>query len=75
MERVDSYLEYVSGEWLTENELAIERGLKEELTESFLVGMKNLFEEHYVQIPEEKYDVLESMVEKLDDTLMKFLRV
>jgi hypothetical protein len=67
MERVDSYLEYVSGEWLTENELAIERGLKEELTESFLVGMKNLFEEHYVQIPEEKYDVLESMVEKLDD--------
>ena len=66
-ERVDSYLEYVSGEWLTENELAIERGLKEELTESFLVGMKNLFEEHYVQIPEEKYDVLESMVEKLDD--------
>jgi len=67
IERVDSYLEYVSGEWLTENELAIERGLKEELTESFLVGMKNLFEEHYVQIPEEKYDVLESMVEKLDD--------
>lgn len=66
-ERVDAYLEYVSGEWLTENELAIERGLKEELTESFLVGMKNLFEEHYVQIPEEKYDVLESMVEKLDD--------
>ena len=66
-ERVDAYLEYVSGEWLTENELVIERGLKEELTESFLVGMKNLFEEHYVQIPEEKYDVLESMVEKLDD--------
>jgi len=66
-ERVDAYLEYVSGEWLTENELAIERGLKEELTESFLMGMKNLFEEHYVQIPEEKYDVIESMVEKLDD--------
>jgi len=66
-ERVDAYLEYVSGEWLTENELAVERGLKEELTESFLVGMKNLFEEHYVQIPEDKYDVLESMVEKLDD--------
>ena len=66
-ERVDAYLEYVSGEWLTENELAVERGLKEELTESFLSGMKNLFEEHYVQIPEDKYDVLESMVEKLDD--------
>ena len=66
-ERVDSYLEYVSDEWMTENQLAVERGIKEELTESFLVGMKNLFEEHYVQIPEEKYDVLESMVEKLDD--------
>ena len=66
-ERVDSYLEYVSEEWFTENELAIEAGLKTEMTESFLTGMKGLFEEHYVQIPEEKYDVLESMVEKLDD--------
>ena len=66
-ERVDSYLEYVSEEWFTENELAIEAGLKTEMTESFLSGMKGLFEEHYVQIPEEKYDVLESMVEKLDD--------
>jgi hypothetical protein len=66
-ERVDSYLEYVSDEWMSENELSVEKGLKEELTESFLSGMKNLFEEHYVQIPEDKYDVLESMVEKLDD--------
>jgi len=66
-ERVDSYLEYVSQEWLTENELAIEHGLKTEMTESFLTGMKGLFEEHYVTIPEDKYDVLESMVEKLDD--------
>jgi hypothetical protein len=66
-ERVDSYLEYVSDEWVTENSLVIEKGLKTEMTESFLQGMKSLFEEHYVTIPEEKYDVLESMVEKLDD--------
>jgi len=66
-ERVDQYLEYVAEEWFVENELAIEHGLKTELTESFLGGMKNLFEEHYVQIPDDKYDVLESMVEKLDD--------
>jgi len=66
-ERVDAYLEYVSEEWMSENELAIEHGLKTEMTESFLAGMKGLFEEHYVTIPEEKYDVLETMVEKLDD--------
>ena len=66
-ERVDSYLEYVADEWLQENKLAVENGLKTEMTESFLEGMKSLFEEHYVTIPEEKYDVLESMVEKLDD--------
>ena len=66
-ERVDSYLEYVAEEWMTENQLAIEHGLKTEMTESFLSGMKSLFEEHYVTIPEDKYDVLESMVEKLDD--------
>ena len=66
-ERVDSYLEYVADEWFTENQLAVENGLKEELTQSFLGGMKSLFEEHYVSIPEDKYDVLESMVEKLDD--------
>ena len=66
-ERVDSYLEYVSEEWVSENQLAIENGIKTEMTESFLSGMKGLFEEHYVTIPEEKYDVLESMVEKLDE--------
>ena len=66
-ERVDSYLEYVSDEWFTENALVIEHALKTEMTESFLSGMKSLFEDHYVQIPEEKYDVLESMVDKLDD--------
>ena len=66
-ERTDSYLEYVSSEWLEENKLAVDQGLKAELSESFMTGMKSLFEEHYVQIPEDKYDVLESMVEKLDD--------
>ena len=71
-ERVDSYLEYVAEEWMTENQLAIEHGLKTEMTESFLSGMKGLFEEHYVTIPEDKYDVLESMVEKLDDMETSF---
>ena len=66
-ERVDSYLEYVADEWFTENQLAVEQGLKTEMSESFLSGMKSLFEDHYVTIPEEKYDVLESMVEKLDE--------
>ena len=66
-ERVDSYLEYVASEWLEENALAVESGLKTEITESFMDGMKSLFEAHYVSMPEEKYDVLENMVQKLDD--------
>ena len=65
--RVDSYLEYVADEWVQENKIAIEHGLKSEMTESFLNGMRGLFEEHYVTIPEEKYDVIESMVDKLDE--------
>jgi hypothetical protein len=66
-ERVDSYLEYVADEWIQENALAIEQGIKTEMTESFLNGMKQLFEDHYVSIPEDRYDVIESMVDKLDD--------
>jgi hypothetical protein len=66
-ERIDSYLEYVAQEWLDENQLSVEHGLKTEMTESFLTGMKSLFEEHYVTIPEDRYDVLESMVDKLDE--------
>ena len=66
-ERVDSYLEYVSDEWFQENALVIEHALKTEMTESFLHGMRSLFEEHYVSIPDEKYDVVESMVNKLDE--------
>ena len=65
--RVDAYLEYVAEEWMTENQLAVEQGLKTEMTESFLVGMRSLFEDHYVNIPEEKYDVLSAMTEKLDE--------
>jgi hypothetical protein len=66
-ERVDAYLEYVADEWLKENVLAVDQGLRTEFTESFLVNLKSLFEDHYVSIPDEKYDVLESMVEKLDE--------
>jgi hypothetical protein len=66
-ERVDTYLEYVADEWIQENALAIEHGLKTEMTESFLQGMKSLFEDHYVSIPEDRYDVIESMVDKLDE--------
>ena len=66
-DRADAYLEYVADEWMEENALAVEHGLKTEMTESFLTGMKSLFEDHYVTIPEDKYDVLNSMVEKLDE--------
>ena len=66
-DRVDAYLEYVAEEWITENQLAVEQGLKAEMTESFLTGMRSLFEDHYVNIPEEKYDVTTAMVEKLDE--------
>ena len=66
-DRVDAYLEYVAEEWIKDNQLAIEQGLKAEMTESFLTGMRSLFEDHYVTIPEEKYDVTTAMVEKLDE--------
>ena len=66
-ERVDAYLEYVADEWMTDNQIAVESGLKSEMTDSFLTGMKSLFEEHYVSVPEDKYDVIESMVDKLDE--------
>ena len=66
-DRVDAYLEYVAEEWITDNQLAIEQGLKAEMNESFLTGMRSLFEDHYVTIPEEKYDVTTAMVEKLDE--------
>ena len=67
VERVDSYLEYVADEWLQENALQVERGIRTEMTETFLAGMRSLFEDHYVSIPEDKYDVVENMVDKLDE--------
>ena len=67
VDRVDAYLEYVADEWIAENALAVEHGLKTEMTESFLQGMRGLFEDHYVSIPEDRYDVIESMVDKLDE--------
>ena len=66
-ERTDAYLEYVAQEWMEENAIAVEKGIKTEMTESFMAGMKNLFEEHYVTLPDDKYDVLENMVDKLDE--------
>ena len=66
-ERVDSYLEYVADEWFNENALAIEKGLQSEMTESFLSGMKELFEAHYVTIPEDKYDAFVGLTNKLDE--------
>jgi hypothetical protein len=66
-QRVDAYLEYVAEEWIEENALQIENGIKSELSESFMTGLKGLFEEHYVEIPEDRYDVLEGMVERLDE--------
>ena len=66
-ERVDNYLHYVATEWIEENALQVESGIRGELSESFMTGLKGLFEEHYVNIPEEKYDVLEAMVTKLDE--------
>ena len=66
-ERVDSYLEFVANEWINENALAVETGIRGELSESFMSGLKTLFEEHYVEIPDDKYDVLEAMTSKLDE--------
>ena len=64
-EKVDTYLNYVVDEWTKENELAIERGLKGEIAEDFISGLKQLFEDHYIDVPDEKYDVLEAQSEKI----------
>ena len=66
-EKVDTYLNYVVEEWMKENELAIERGLKGEIAEDFISGLKTLFEDHYVDVPDEKYDVLEAQSEKITE--------
>lgn len=66
VEKIDSFLSYVAENWMKENELAIERGLRTEITEDFIAGMKTLFAEHYIEVPEEKYDVLGEMQDKID---------
>ena len=66
-EKVDGYLDYVVQEWMKENELAIERGLKGEIAEDFITGLKALFEEHYIDVPDEKYDILESQAQKIEE--------
>ena len=66
VEKVDSYLAYVVEEWMKENELALERGIKGEIAEDFISGMKKLFEEHYISVPDEKYDVLEDQASKIE---------
>ena len=66
-EKVDAYLTYVVEEWMKENEIAIERGLKGEIAEDFISGLKSLFEEHYIDVPDEKYDILGAQAEKLDE--------
>ncbi|NBX98067.1 hypothetical protein EB118_22980 [bacterium] len=64
--KIDEYLDYVVSEWMEDNKLAIEKGLKAELVEDFMVGLKNLFAEHYVDIPEDKVDVVEEFAERID---------
>ena len=65
--KADDYLQYVVEEWMKENELAIERGLKGEIAEDFIAGLKQLFEDHYIDVPDEKYDVLEAQSEKITE--------
>ena len=74
VEKVDDYLNYVVEQWMSENELAIERGLKGEIAEDFISGLKGLFEDHYIDVPDEKYDILEAnltKIEELEDKLNK----
>ena len=67
VEQVDGYLGYVAEQWMAQNEIALERGIKSEILESFVSGMKSLFEEHYIDVPEEKYDLLGEMEEKVSE--------
>ena len=66
-EKVDGYLSYVVEEWMRENEIAVERGLKGEIAEDFISGLKQLFEDHYIDVPDDKYDILEAQSEKISE--------
>ena len=67
VEKVDSYLNYVVEEWMKENELAVERGIRTEIAEDFITGLKGLFKEHYIDVPEEKYNVLDDLTGQVKD--------
>ena len=67
VEKVDSYLDYVVEEWMKENELAVERGIRTEIAEDFITGLKDLFKEHYIDVPEEKYNVLDDLTNQVKD--------
>ena len=67
VEKVDSYLNYVVEEWMKQNEIAVERGIKGEIAEDFISGLKKLFEDHYINVPDEKYDVLEDQASKIEE--------
>ena len=67
VEKVDSYLNYVVEEWIKENELAVERGIRTEIAEDFITGLKGLFKEHYIDVPEEKYNVLDDLTSQVKD--------
>ena len=67
VEKVDSYLNYVVEEWMKSNEIAVERGIKGEIAEDFITGLKKLFEDHYINVPDEKYDVLEDQASKIEE--------
>jgi len=71
VEKVDGYLNYVVEQWMTDNELALENGMKTEITESFIAGMKGLFEQHHIDVPEEKFDVLAELQEEAESTKAK----
>ena len=71
VDKVDAYLNYVTEEWKKENELAIERGLKGEIAEDFITGLKSLFEDHYIDVPDEKYDILEAQSLEIDELKQK----
>ena len=67
VEKVDNYLNYVVNEWMEDNKLAVERGIKSELTDDFMTGLRNLFKEHYIDVPEEKVDIVDDLFEKVED--------
>lgn len=71
VEKIDAYLSYVAENWMKENELAVEKGLRTEITEDFISGMKTLFEEHYIEVPADKYDVLGEMQSQIDELKSK----